>query len=162
MMAGHGVKLALSIGGAIKSRKLWTRDKTPAIFAHAKLLEKIAANPAQEDDLMKSLKAMITACVVFFALLLAASIYSGTRGSMKMEQPGKGPRSYSNLALDEIMLATDMRKLRRDLRHGASQIRIERERDEIRQDWLDIVAQRGLRPANVSPALVNFGRFLTS
>ena len=110
---------------------------------------------------MKPLKAMITACVVFFALLLAASIYSGARGSMKMEHPGEGPRSYSNLAEDEIVLAADMRKLRRDLRRGASQIRIARERDEIRQDWLDIVAQRGLQPANVSPALANFGKFFT-
>ena len=110
---------------------------------------------------MEPLKAMITACVVFFALLLAASIYSRGRGSMKMEHPGKGPRSYSNLAQDEIMLAADMRKLRRDLRRSASQIRIARERDEIRQDWLDIVAQRGLKTTNVSPGLVNFGRFLT-
>jgi hypothetical protein len=110
---------------------------------------------------MKPLEAMITTCVVFFALLLAASIYSAAHGSMKMGQPGEGPRSYSELAQDEIMLAADMRKLRRDLRRGASQIRIARERDEIRQDWLDIVAQRSLQPANVSPALVNFGRFLT-
>jgi len=109
---------------------------------------------------MKPLEAMITGCVVFFALLLAASIYSGARGSMKIEHPGKGPR-YSDLAQDEIMLAADMRKLRRDLRRSASQIRIARERDEIRQDWLDIVAQRGLKTTNVSPALVNFGRFLT-
>jgi hypothetical protein len=110
---------------------------------------------------MKSLKAMITTCVVFFALLLTASIYSGMRGSMKMEHPGEGPRSYSALAQDEIMLAADMRKLRRDLRRGASQMRLARERDEIRQDWLDIVAQRGLRPGDVSPALANFGKFFT-
>jgi hypothetical protein len=110
---------------------------------------------------MKPLEPMITGCVVFFALLLAASIYSGARGSMKMEHPGEGPRSYSNLAQDEIMLAADMRKLRRDLRRGASQIRLARERDEIRQDWLDIVAQRGLRGGDVSPALANFGKFVT-
>jgi hypothetical protein len=110
---------------------------------------------------MKPVKAMITAWVVFITLLLVASIYSAARGSMKMERPGKGPRSYSNLAQDEIMLAADMRKLRRDLRRGASQIRIARERDEIRQDWLDIVAQRGLRPGDVSPALANFGKFFT-
>ena len=65
---------------------------------------------------MKPLEAMITGCVVFFALLLAASIYSGARGSMKIERPGEGPRSYSHLAQDEIMLAADMRKLHRDLR----------------------------------------------
>lgn len=39
---------------------------------------------------MKPLEAMITGCVVFFALLLAASIYSGARGSMKIEHPVKG------------------------------------------------------------------------
>jgi hypothetical protein len=110
---------------------------------------------------MKPLKAMMTTCVVFLALLLAASIYSGARGSMKMEHPGEGPHSYSALAQDEIMLAADMRKLRRDLRRGASQMTLARERDEIRQDWLDIVAQRGLRPGDVSPALANFGKLFT-
>jgi hypothetical protein len=140
-----------------------TRGKTPGFIGHAinDRLQNSYGIRAQEDYLMKPLKAMITACVVFFALLLAASIYSRGRGSMKMEHPGKGPRSYSNLAQDEIMLAADMRKLRRDLRRSASQIRIARERDEIRQDWLDIVAQRGLKTTNVSPGLVNFGRFLT-
>ena len=110
---------------------------------------------------MKPLEAIITGCVVFFALLLAASIYSGARGSRKMEHPDEGLRSYSDLEQDEMALAADMRKLRRNLRRGASQIRIARERDEIRQDWLDIVAQRGLKTTNVSPGLVNFGRFLT-
>jgi hypothetical protein len=85
----------------------------------------------------------------------------GSARKYENRAPGEGPRSYSNLAQDEIMLAADMRKLRRDLRRSASQIRIARERDEIRQDWLDIVAQRGLKTTNVSPALVNFGRFLT-
>ena len=139
-----------------------TRGK-PGVIGHAinDRLQNSHGSRAQEDYLMKPLEAIITGCVVFFALLLAASIYSGARGSMKMEHPGKGPRSYSNLAQDEIMLAADMRKLRRDLRRSASQIRIARERDEIRQDWLDIVAQRGLKTTKVSPALVNFSRFLT-
>jgi hypothetical protein len=87
---------------------------------------------AQKDYSMKPLKAMSTACVVLFALacvvlfalLLAASIYLGARGSIKMEQPGQGARSHSDLEQDEMALAADMRKLRRSLRHGVNQFQI--------------------------------------
>jgi len=105
---------------------------------------------------MKPLEAMITGCVVFFALLLAASIYSGARRSMKIEHPGEGPRSYSDLEQDEMALAADMRKLRRNLRRGVNRLGIAQERDEILQDWLNIVVDRGLKQANFSPA-VGFG-----
>ena len=105
---------------------------------------------------MKPLKAMSTACVVLFALLLAASIYLGARGGIKMEQPGQGARSHSDLEQDEMALAADMRKLRRSLRHGVNQFQIAQERDEIRQDWFNIVDDRGLKQGNFSPALVNF------
>ena len=107
---------------------------------------------------MKPLKAMITACVVFFALLLAASIYLRARGRIKMEQPGQGARSHSDLEQDEMALAADMRKLRRNLRRGVNQFQIAQERDEILQDWLNIVLDRGLTQDSFSPALASFGR----
>lgn len=105
---------------------------------------------------MKPLKATITACVVLFTPLFAASIYSGARGNMKMKQPGQGVRSQSDLEQDEMALAADMRKLRRNLRRGVNQFQIAQERDEIRRDWLNIVVDRGLKRGNFSPALVNF------
>jgi len=105
---------------------------------------------------MKPLEAMITGCVVFFALLLAASIYSGARGSRKMEHPDEGLRSYSDLEQDEMALAADMRKLRRNLRRGVNRLGIAHERDEIRQDWHNIVVDRGLKQDNFS-STVSFG-----
>jgi hypothetical protein len=106
---------------------------------------------------MEPLKAMITACVVLFALLLAACIYLGERGTIKMEQPGQGARSHSDLEQDEMALAADMRKLRKNLRRGVNPLQITQERDEIRRDWLNIVADRGLEWAEASPSLVNLG-----
>jgi len=105
---------------------------------------------------MKPLKAMITAGVVLFALLLAASIYSVAGASMKMEQPGQGARSHSDLEQDEMALAADMRKLRKNLRRAVNPLQIAQERDGIRQDWRNIVADRGLKRSNFSPELMNF------
>jgi hypothetical protein len=137
-----------------------TRGKTPDLLvSHQRWFTNSHGSRAQEDYLMKPLEAMVTGCV--FRPTARSFYLFGSARKYENRAPGEGPRSYSNLAQDEIMLAADMRKLRRDLRRSASQIRIARERDEIRQDWLDIVAQRGLKTTNVSPALVNFGRFLT-
>ena len=108
---------------------------------------------------MKALKAMITTCVVFFALLLATSIFSEVHGkSMKLEHASEVHRNHSVLEQDQIVLAADMRKLRRNLRRGVNPLQIARERDGIRQDWLNIVADRGLQEGSFSPALVSFGR----
>jgi len=49
-----------------------------------------------------------------------------------------------DLEQDQLLLAADMRQLRRDLRHRANDGIINFEREEIRQDWLDIVMDRGL------------------
>jgi len=106
---------------------------------------------------MEPLKAMITACVVLFALLLAACIYLGGRRTIKMEQPGQGARSHSDLEQDEMALAADMRKLRRNLRRGVNRLGIAQERDEILQDWLNIVLDRGLKRDSFSPTLASFG-----
>jgi hypothetical protein len=106
---------------------------------------------------MTAHKAMIAACVSF-SLLLGASIYSEARRKpMKSKQDSKVNRSHSDLEQDEIVLIADMRKLRRDLRRGASQSRILQERSMVRRDWLNIVADRGVKRAEASPTLVNLG-----
>ena len=107
---------------------------------------------------MKTRKATIAGCMVSFSLIFAASIYSAAYGkSMKLERTREVPRSYSELEQDQAMLATDMRKLRRDLRRGVGGMQISLERDVIRQDWLNIVVDRGLKRAKVSPTLADFG-----
>jgi hypothetical protein len=106
-------------------------------------------------NLMTAHKAMIAACVSF-SLLLGASIYSEARGkSMKSKQDSKVNRSHSDLEQDEIVLIADMRQLRRDLSHRVNRLQIARERDEILQDWLNIVDDRALKRANFSPELAN-------
>ena len=107
---------------------------------------------------MKTRKAMIAGCMVSFSLILVACIYSAAHGkSMKLERTREVRRSYSELEQDQAMLATDMRKLRRDLRRGVGATQISLERDVIRRDWLNIVVDRGLKRAKVSPALADFG-----
>ena len=107
---------------------------------------------------MKTRKAMIAGCMVSFSLIFAASIDSAAHGkSMKLERTREVHRSYSELEQDQEMLATDMRKLRRDLRRGVGGMQISLERDVIRRDWLNIVVDRGLKRAKVSPALADFG-----
>ena len=107
---------------------------------------------------MKTREAMIAGCMVSFSLILVACIYSAAHGkSIKLERTREVRRSYSELEQDQAMLATDMRKLRRDLRHGAGATQISLERDVIRRDWLNIVVDRGLTRAKVSPALADFG-----
>jgi hypothetical protein len=107
---------------------------------------------------MKTRKAIIAGCIVSFSLIFAASIYSAAHGkSMKSERTREVHRSYSELERDQEMLATDMRKLRRDLRRGVGGMQISLEREVIRQDWLNIVVDRGLKRAKVSPVLTDFG-----
>jgi hypothetical protein len=141
--------------------QLTDRGKTPSVIGHAinDRLQNSRGIRAHEDYSMKPLKAMTTACVVLLALLLAASIYSGARGSMKMERLGQGRRSHSDLERDSLVLADDMRRLRRSLRHGVDPLQIARQRDGIRQDWLNIVADRGLKGSNFSPELVSFNPY---
>jgi hypothetical protein len=101
-------------------------------------------------------KAIIAACVSF-SLLLGASIYSEAHGkSMKLKHESKVNRSNSDLEQDEMTLIADIRRLRRNLRHGVNRLQIAQERDEIRQDWFNIVDDRGLKEGNFSPALANF------
>ena len=107
---------------------------------------------------MKTRKAMIAGCMVSFSLILAAPIDSAAHGkTMTLGHTREVQRSYSELEQDQEMLATDMRKLRRDLRRGVGGMQISLERDVIRQDWLNIVVDRGLKRAEVSPALADFG-----
>lgn len=107
---------------------------------------------------MKTREAMIAGCMVSFSLILAVSIYSAAHGkSMKLGRTREVQRSYSELEQDQAMLATDMRKLRRDLRRGVGGMQISLERDVIRRDWLNIVVDRGLRRAKVSPGLADSG-----
>jgi len=106
---------------------------------------------------MKIRKAMIAGCMVSFSLILVASIYSAAHGKSMTLGTREVRRSYSELEQDQEMLATDMRKLRRDLRRGVGGMQISLERDVIRRDWLNIVVDRGLKRAKVSPALADFG-----
>jgi hypothetical protein len=66
------------------------------------------------------------------------------------------PRSSSRLEVDQKMLAADMQRLRRHLRHSASQAQIARERDHIHRDWQNIVAERGSKPAELSSRVATF------
>ena len=105
----------------------------------------------------KVYKAMMTVCVVSIYLLCAASLSAATEGDRVKFSATH--RSLSNLEQDERILAGDMRQLRRDLRHNASQTRIAMERDKIGRDWINIVVDRSLGGARFSPTLVNFGPF---
>jgi hypothetical protein len=108
--------------------------------------------------LMTAHKAMITPYVLSFSLLRGALIYMRVHGKLKLEHARKLHRSHSDLEQDEMTLAAVMRKLRRNLRRGVNQFQIAQERDEILQDWLNIVLDRGLKRDSFSPALVSFGR----
>jgi hypothetical protein len=107
---------------------------------------------------MTKRNSMIRGGVFGISLLLAPSIFSAALGKLRNEKlAGQVHTSYSTLARDQELLAADMRKLRRDLRRGASQLRIFQERSMVRRDWLNIVADRGLERAEASPTLVNLG-----
>jgi hypothetical protein len=101
---------------------------------------------------MTAHKAMIAACVSF-SLVLGALIYSAVRGkSIKLEHAKELRLSHSDLEQDEMTLIADMRQLRRDLRRRVNRLQIAQERDEIRQDWFNIVDDRGLKRNAFSPA----------
>ena len=105
----------------------------------------------------KVYKAIMTACMVSICLLFAASLSAALHG--KAVKFSAIHRPFSNLEQDARILRDDMRKLRRDLRHNASQTQIAMERDKIRRDWINIVADRSLGGARFSPTLVNFGPY---
>jgi hypothetical protein len=95
---------------------------------------------------MKIRTAMIVGCALTFCLSLAVAISSGALGeSKKSERSETFQRSHSDLEQDQRILDADMRQLRRDLRRGVGGMRIFFERDEIREDWLNIVTERGLK-----------------
>ena len=103
---------------------------------------------------------MMAACLLtFFCLVFAASMYFRQRaGSVELVRRTEARHSYSDLEQDQKILAADMRQLRRDLRHRAGEMIISVERDTIRQDWLDIVIDRGLSRDSLAPALVDAAR----
>ena len=51
-----------------------------------------------------------------------------------------------------------MRHLRGDLRRGASAMIIAADREAVRQDWLDIVMDRGLTRDKLAPAGLDLAR----
>ena len=61
-------------------------------------------------------------------------------------------RKYSDLQNDELSLTTDVKRLRRDLRRGASGITVAKDRNFVRQDLLNIVLDRW-QPAEESQDL---------
>jgi hypothetical protein len=88
-----------------------------------------------------------------FFLPLTALIYFGVSDeAIKPWRALELQRSSGDLEQDQQVLAGDMRQLRRDLRHRANDGIINFEREEIRQDWLDIVMDRGLNRDNRLPA----------
>lgn len=104
-------------------------------------------------------KKIIAACLFTFCLAIAVLINSGPRGdSVKFDRRLGVGHYYSNLEQDQKILAADMRRLRRDLRHRAGDMMISAEREAVRQDWLDIVIDRGLNRDPLAPALLDMAR----
>ena len=58
----------------------------------------------------------------------------------------------SDLEQDELNFANDIKQLRRDLRHAVNPIIVAKDRNFVRQDWLNIVLDRW-QPALTSPEL---------
>jgi hypothetical protein len=98
---------------------------------------------------MKIRKGIVAAFWISFFLPFTAPIYFGVSDeAIKPWRALELQRSSGGLEQDQLVLAGDMRQLRRDLRHRASDGIINFEREEIRQDWLDIAMDRGLNRDN--------------
>ena len=106
---------------------------------------------------MNGLKLVLTAAIASISLVTAVALPSPDRAT---HPPAArvipfGP-STSELMDDQLMLVSDTRKLRRELKRGAGSTQIAAHRDEIRRDWLNIVRDRefpGLRPGDITPEL---------
>jgi len=108
---------------------------------------------------MKINKGILAAFWISFFLPFTAPIYFGVSDeSSKSRSALELQRSSRDLEQDQLLLAADMRQLRRDLRHRANDGIINFEREEIRQDWLDIVMDRGLNRDNRLPAPLDIAR----
>lgn len=84
-------------------------------------------------------------CAPFILALVVASHSAVRKG---VHQPGvrSKPRVlYGDLQLDEMSLASDMRNLRRDLRRRVSLEKIAEERDNVREDWDQVMRDRDPR-----------------
>jgi len=106
---------------------------------------------------MSGLKLIIAGAVASISLVTAVAFPSPDRASRPA--PARViPFHPSTSALmdDQLMFVRDMRKLRRELKHGEGSRQIAEHRDEIRRDWLNIVTDRvlpGLRPGDIMPEL---------
>ena len=103
---------------------------------------------------MKVGKPTLTACVLTFTLMCTA--FPNAAMASKPIKFSPATHSLSRLEVDQKMLAADMQRLRRHLRHGASQTQIALERDQIHRDWQNIIAERGSKPAELSSRVATF------
>ena len=108
---------------------------------------------------MNGLKLVLTAAIASISLVTAVALPSPDRAT---HPPAArvipfGP-STSELMDDQLMLVSDTRKLRRELKRGAGSTQIAAHRDEIRRDWLNIVRDREF-PAYVLVILRRNWRF---
>jgi len=104
---------------------------------------------------MKLDKLTLTTLVTI--LIFIAAAVSGAAMGKHSERFSPTLHSTSRLEADEQMLGAHMQKLRRHLRHGASQSEVALERAQIHRDWQDIVVERGSKPAELSSRLATFG-----
>ena len=93
---------------------------------------------------MKKKTIMIVGSSIGLSLLLVTvSVRSAVHFARAHDAAGvQAQPQYSDLQKDEISLASDIKRLRHDLRRGASGITVAKDRNFVRQDWLNIVLDR--------------------
>ena len=99
---------------------------------------------------MKKVTISIIAGFIGLPLLFTLSAIS-TANSARANANHK-TQARSELQVDELSLASDMKLLRRDLRRGARVVVVAKDRNFVRQDLLNIVMDRW-RPAEESEEL---------
>jgi hypothetical protein len=101
--------------------------------------------------------------LVAFCLFFAVSIRSRPQSESNGSRRGRTHEfSASDLEQDQKLFADDIRKLRRDLRRGVPAAIVDFEREEVRQDWVHIIMDRGLSGAGPAPTVLDLARLPAS
>ena len=103
---------------------------------------------------MKRCTTMVSGSLLGISLaLVGVSVMSAAhRERMNGSAKSQIQTQVSDLEQDELNFANDEKQLRRDLRHAVNPIIVAKDRNFVRQDWLNIVVDRWV-PALTSPGL---------
>jgi hypothetical protein len=102
-------------------------------------------------------------CAGDFLFFFTVSIPSRPQSESNGSRRGRTHEfSASDLEQDQKLFADDIRKLRRDLRRGVPAAIVDFEREEVRQDWVHIIMDRGLSGAGPAPTVLDLARLPAS